>query len=273
MRSVYPYFYRREAEQVEGRRVGNMKEGVLMPIGDLGRVGGLTMVLYGSLLGVASAQSEKPADKPATGAEAAKPAAIKPGKDRWPVKTGADLDAGEVARHPKKATVEQMLAFPRPIDMPLSESNPFYQDRRARPVETSIWTVEADVTQVQLMPDGDYRVTIRGASGQTMVLEMPNPDPAFVDPKGPFAAKIKTARTQFDSKMQPEHTPKPLTLHARITGIGFFGRAWGKKKVTGNLVQLHPVLNIEWLPKATTEFNEQSKKSTKPAKPEPGLGG
>jgi len=120
------------------------------------------------------------------------------------------------------------------------------------------------------MPDGDYRVTVKGVSGKTMVLEMPNPDPEFVDPKSKFAGQIKTARDQFSSKIKPERTSQPMQGHARITGVGFFGRTYGSKPADGNLIQLHPVLNIEWLDKPTTEFTNPTETPAKPiTKPAP----
>jgi hypothetical protein len=204
----------------------------------------------------ALAQSETgPAKPDGPGAAKKEKEAIKPGNDRWPVKTASDLDVGRVNVKPVKTTVEAMLAIPRPADLPLDDTSTWLQDHRAAPAETTIWTVEADVTRCQLMPDGDYRVTIRGASGQTMVLEMPNPDPKFINPTGPFAGGIKSARVQFDSKEEPTRAPKEITRHAVITGIGFFSRAHGKKDANpgnpGNLIQLHPVLSIDWLEKPT----------------------
>ena len=200
-----------------------------------------------------------PPDKPATGARTGS-------KDRWAIKTASDVEAEDIDRKPVKSTIEKLLAIPRPLDMPLDGSNAFFQEHRARPAETSVFSVEADVIDCRLMPDGDYRVTVRGASGKTVVLEMPNPTPEFVDPKSKFAGDIKTARGQFDKKFQPEKAVKALTGHARITGVGFFGRTYGNKKAEGNLIQLHPVLNIEWLDKPTVEFTAPKYKT------EPGSG-
>ena len=86
--------------------------------------------------------------------------------------------------------------------------------------------------------------------------------PEFVDPKSKFAAQIKAARDRFSAKFKPETTSQPVTGHARITGVGFFGRTYGSRKAEGNLIQLHPVLNIEWLDKPTAEF-------TAPTEPPP----
>ncbi len=143
--------------------------------------------------------------------------------------------------------------------MPLAQSSPGYQTRRAAPVETTIYEVEADVVGCQLMPDGDYRVEIRGASGESLYLEMP--DPQFVDPQSPFAYAMKAARDQLEEKLHPERKPQTVLAHARVAGIGFFSRAYGKNaKPAGNLLQLHPVLEVAWLEKPTAQFAAERKK-------------
>ena len=228
-----------------------------------------------SLVGIVPCTAQQTTGQEKKPAEPAKQNDRKPGKDRWPVKTASDADAGEVNRKPTKTTVEKLLAMQRPIDLPVGETPEHYQNHRARPAETSVWTVEADVVDCRLMPDGDYRVTIRGASGKTLVLEMPKPEPEFVDPNSPFFKEIKAAREQFDSKTKPESTQKPLALHARITGIGFWARKWNRNAAANpsaspsptptpstpeNLIQLHPVLKLEWLDKPTKEFTTVEKK-------------
>ena len=63
-----------------------------------------------------------------------------------------------------------------------------------------------------------------------------------------FKAKVALAAHKAD------RTVKQVIGHARISGVGYFARAYGNKKVEGNLIQLHPVLKIEWLEKPTEEF-------------------
>jgi hypothetical protein len=178
---------------------------------------------------------------------------FKPGRDRWPVKTATDDDANEIVAKPVPTTVEALLALPRPADMPLHEANPKYQSRRAKGVETTVYKVEAEVKECRLMPDGDYRVVIQGKSGKTLVLEMPNPDPQFVAPTGRFAKQIGAARQQFEAQCRPAVPMKTVAVGRRavITGIGFFGHTFRPDQpAEGNLVQLHPVVAIKWLPES-----------------------
>jgi hypothetical protein len=195
-------------------------------------------------------------------------APIRPGKDRWLVKTASDQGANDVNRRPEKTTVEKLRAIPRPADYPVGSTPGKYQTQRAGTVEKSLYTVDADVVECRLMPDGDYHVVIRGASGETMVLEMPDPSPVFTSPNSPFAYAIKSARDQFDAKVKPERTAMPLNLHARITGIGFFGRQYGKAPARGNLVQLHPVVDFDWQERATPEFAADRKKADETKAPQ-----
>src|ERR1043166_1604584 len=57
-------------------------------------------------------KQDKPADKQTKPA----PQTIRPGKDRWSVKTATDPDARKVEAKPVKTTIEEMLKLPRPKD-------------------------------------------------------------------------------------------------------------------------------------------------------------
>jgi hypothetical protein len=257
----------------------------MTPIHRIALTAGLLAAATG-LEGIVGAQTGKPstdkpqADKPAAAAPKTPPAAARE-RDRWKIKTGSDAEAREIATAPVASTVEKLLAIPRPLDMPPDGSNSFFQQHRARPAETTVFSVEADVVDCRLMPDGDYRVTVQGVSGKKLVLEMPNPGPEFVDPKGKFAAQIKSAREQFETKFKPERKSKSAAGHARITGVGFFGRTYGNRAPDGNMIQLHPILKIEWLDKPTPDFTappdapdkslpapKPTKSPGKPAKPQ-----
>ncbi|HUK29650.1 MAG TPA: hypothetical protein VLV89_00965 [Candidatus Acidoferrum sp.] len=141
-------------------------------------------------------------------------AAMHPGVERWPVKTGTDADVAKVGVNTLNGenlgpglvdtTVEEMLALPRAADMPSVSSsfakNSYYQDRRAAPTETTVWRMKATVTEAKLEQDGDYHLVLQGTSGKTMIGEIPNPDPAYV--KNPvWLADIKVARNAMDAKL------------------------------------------------------------------------
>lgn len=173
----------------------------------------------------------------------------KPGVERWPVKTGTDPDVRRVVQRIVPATVEEMIRIPRPNDMRSPTGDfPAYQQHRASPVETTIWQIDAVIIALKQEADGDYHLVLQGASGETMIGEIPTPRPPFVQTQSPWLANMKTARKAVDDKLvsklspahfaplgdklvpresmlgQPEALPRPvasLTTPAQGTGPAF----------------------------------------------------
>jgi hypothetical protein len=132
----------------------------------------------------------------------------KPGVERWPVKTGTDPDVTRVEPRIVPTTVEEMVSIPRPDDMPLPTQNyPAYQQHRSSPVETTIWRIDADIIALKQETDGDYHLVLQGASGETMIGEIPTPRPPFVQPQSPWLANIKVARKAVDDKLVNHLSP------------------------------------------------------------------
>ena len=135
----------------------------------------------------------------------------KPGKERWPVKTGADDDVALVGKNVISgrnfgpgivdSTVEELISIPRPPDMadPKSE-NPAFQSKRSQPVEIVVWRMNVTITALKLEADGDYHLVLQGDSGETMIGEVPTPTKDFLT-TSPWLANIKDARQQVDSKL------------------------------------------------------------------------
>jgi len=183
-----------------------------------------------SVLGTAAATAVKRAAGivATLAAPRAQPAALapelatKPGVERWPVKTGQDPDVALVGKNVLAgtdlgpgiipATVEELISAPRPPDMadPLELYEP-YQARRAGPVETTIWRVEGTITAMKLESDGDYHLVLQGASGETMIGEIPTPTPAFVG-TCPWIGNIKDARKAVDDKFVSHLAPQAFVL-------------------------------------------------------------
>src|SRR5438105_3442699 len=103
---------------------------------------------------------------------------IRPGVERWPVKTGTDEDVASVQTGFVDTTVEELINEPRPHDMrPVQDNFPSYQSRRAFGVETTIYRLEAEIIAYKMESDGDYHLVIQGDTGNTMIAECPKPDP------------------------------------------------------------------------------------------------
>jgi hypothetical protein len=140
-----------------------------------------------------------------------------PGKERWPVKTGRDDDVALVGKNIIAGvnlgagiiatTVEELITAPRPATMPnVSVDPPGFLRKRAQPVETTIWQVEGTLTVLKLEADGDYHLVIQGASGETMIAEVPTPTAAFIG-NSPWFNNIKAVRQAIDDKLVSKLSP------------------------------------------------------------------
>jgi len=154
---------------------------------------------------------------------ALKPSLVtKPGKERWPVKTGQDPDRNAVGKNIINgqdlgagivpATVEELISMPRPAGMEDATIDPpAFQSKRAAPVETTIWRVEGDITVLNQEADGDYHLVFQGASGATLVAEVPTPTAAFIG-DCPWLGNIQEARQAVDDKLVHTLSPKDFVL-------------------------------------------------------------
>ncbi|MGE5151115.1 MAG: hypothetical protein ACM3II_13410, partial [Rhodospirillaceae bacterium] len=136
---------------------------------------------------------------------------------RWPVKTGQDPDRAAVGKNVIEgrdlgagivaATVEELITAPRPADMPDPKRlYNAYQSKRARPVETTIWRLDVTITAMKLEADGDYHLVLQGASGETMIGEIPTPTVQFAG-DSPWLANMRAARHAIDDKFVSHLSP------------------------------------------------------------------
>lgn len=146
----------------------------------------------------------------------------KPGVERWPVKTGTDLDVTDVGKNEKPdgtlnygfidTTVEELVSIPRPS----GADAPSTQDHRMEPTEATVWRLVAEIIALKQEADGDYHLVLQGESGATMIGEVPTPQPPFVASTSPFLSDIKVAREavyqKLVSPLQSNFTPMGRTL-------------------------------------------------------------
>src|SRR5216683_1973530 len=111
------------------------------------------------------------------------------GVERWSVKTGTDPDSGLVNLSSSTATpISSMTALPAPSPIPANN--------RVQPTETTVWVINATLTQYKLESDSDYHLILDDGAGHTMIAEIPSPGCVS---GGPFASGITHARAQFDA--------------------------------------------------------------------------
>jgi hypothetical protein len=151
----------------------------------------------------------------------------KPGKERWPVKTGVDEDIAEVGKNTVAGadadgivdtTVEELIQIPRPDDM--SDIHGFqsdFQERRAKPFEVTIWRVTADIIAIKKEADGDLHIVLQGDSGETMIAEAPTARPPFVGPESPWFDAMKEVRRNIAQQFGPSFAGLPFQpMNARF---------------------------------------------------------
>jgi hypothetical protein len=143
----------------------------------------------------------------------------KPGVERWPVKTGTDQDVAQVGKNviagqslgagTVEATLEELVRFGRPLGMrpPAKNFDNTFHQTRLGVVERTVWTISVDIIALKQEADGDYHLVLQGASGETMVAEIPTPLKAFVD-ASPWLANMTDARKKIDDKLVSPLAPQ-----------------------------------------------------------------
>jgi hypothetical protein len=144
------------------------------------------------------------------------------------VKTTIDSDAAKIDAAAKDTTVEDIVAQKAPAGAELGG--------RVAPFETSTWRVNATLSSIKIMKDGDYYVVLKGKKGGETVVEVPDPK----DCKGsPLLPQISAARKQLDDRYHPTTEVKELHDQATVTGVGFLGfnsKKTGKNKSGSRLM-------------------------------------
>ncbi len=167
------------------------------------------------------------------------------GVERWSVKTGTDSGAGAINLSSTSAnTIVTMRSWTAP--------NPIPATSRVSPYETTDWVLTATLVEYKLESDSDYHLVLSDSSGNTMIAEIP--DPACVGSGSPFAAKIASARAQFDAKYNVTTSFQTANIPVQVTGVGMFDFLHGQTGVAPNGIELHPVLNIVFNPSTSPDF-------------------
>src|ERR1035437_3072227 len=110
------------------------------------------------------------------------------GVERWPVKTGTDADAKLVnLNNVTPTTIANLTTLAAPSDKP--------ENNRVQPTETTLFVLNATLTEYKLEDDSDYHLIFSDSVGKTMIAEVPSP--YYVGSGSPFAAGITNARADF----------------------------------------------------------------------------
>jgi hypothetical protein len=165
------------------------------------------------------------------------------GVERWSVKTGTDTDSGHVDLSNSRVTnIAELITLQPP--------NPLPKDTRFAPTETTVFVVNATLTDYKLETgatgDSDYHLVLMDEQGDTMVAEIPSP--TCVGAGSPFAAQIASARTAFDAQFTAISSFQTANIAVRVSGVGFFDFFHHQHGAAPNVIELHPVLDIQFNP-------------------------
>jgi hypothetical protein len=159
------------------------------------------------------------------------------GVERWSVKTGTDADAGLInLLSPTQTTIASLTSLPAPTTLP--------SNNRIQPTETTVFQLQATLTEYKLEADSDYHLTLSDGSGHTMISEMASP--ACVGASSRLLSGIQNARSEFDARYTPTSSFQTANVPVTITGVGFFDFLHGQSGVAPNGIELHSVLDIQF---------------------------
>ena len=168
---------------------------------------------------------------------------------RWPVKTLADSNAGDIHWTPIDTTLARLTQLPRPEERRRSRRSTY---------ELYVYRVRAVLAAVHLQVDQDIHLLLRDPddAGVRLIAEIPSPLCASGNAKeADYAAARKIAISIRKRK-------KPVLVE--VTGVGFFD-ALRKRGSSHNGFELHPVVRlIEVIPHRTSEVAAGAEGSSVP---------
>src|SRR5436305_5589542 len=166
------------------------------------------------------------------------------GVERWSVKTGTDADVGLVNLNSQTTTtISALRALAQPSTLPANN--------RVQPTESTVFVVDATLTEYKLESDSDYHLVVKDASGNTMIAEIPAP--TCVGTGSVFTSGISNSRAEFDAKFTATTSFKTANIPVQIKGVGMFDFLHGQTGVAPNGIELHSVLSIVFNP--TSDFS------------------
>lgn len=159
------------------------------------------------------------------------------GVERWSVKTGTDADASLInLQATTKTTIATLDALPAPSSLP--------SNNRIQPTETTVFQLNATLTEYKLEADSDYHLVMNDGTGNTMIGEIP--DPTCVGSSSPLLASIQKARSEFDAHYTPTGSFQAANVPVTVTGVGFFDFLHGQSGVAPNGIELHAILDVQF---------------------------
>jgi hypothetical protein len=140
----------------------------------------------------------------------------------------------------------------------LTAPSPIPANNRVQPTETTVWLLNATLTQYKLESDSDYHLVLSDGSGHTMIVEIPAP--SCVGSGSPLLSGIQNARSEFDAKFTATTSFQTANIPVQVKGVGMFDFLHGQTGVAPNGIELHAVLDIIFNP--TSNFSISASPNT-----------
>lgn len=181
------------------------------------------------------------------------------GAERWPVKVGSDPDATLVGLdHPVPTLLDQLVRLPSPV-LPTDDQTRLALEQTVRVVQARLLKFKSELGKTG---DGDYHLVMtddtlqfsqKQTSWHSFVAEIVNPAcvpgrSGSPDTTSRFQTQLAAVRQKFDTKFPEivggwnEADGMPVT----VTGIGFYDRPHGQIGRAINMIEIHPVLDIQF---------------------------
>lgn len=160
------------------------------------------------------------------------------GTERWPVKTGADRDAGKVDTSSQSSTITELTDLHAPPH-PLSRKSSRF------PAELKTYRVQGVLTLIKKEADEDYHIVITDPEDDELTMIVESVAPGCTD-GSIFTQEIEDVRKAIDKKFGSVGKKKKtnLKIPVTVTGVGFFDPIHGQEGVAPNGIELHPILEI-----------------------------
>ncbi len=189
-----------------------------------------------------------------------KPKGMKPGVERWPIKTSAH----KMNEIPKVIDFAKLIALPDPADVKKNDSR--FQDAFIPTFQNSLNIQEGDIVRVSgwihlvaFETDGDYHVQISNSEtlgDHCLIVEVPYP--TYVKSAPNLKKLCSTVRSTIKKNLPGGKDPSPSgtvlkkSIYATVTGQLFYDDSHvgdaprGKRGMhAATLWELHPVTEIE----------------------------
>jgi len=189
---------------------------------------------------------------------------IKPGVERWPIKTSVPAEAD--VSHGKAVPYADLVKLDDPAGVAKNDHR--YQTTLIPPFANTLGVKEGDIVTttgwlhlVAGEADGDYHIQIsdtQDSQATCLIVEVPNPDPEFVA-AADLRPHFQAVRDFIQAKLLRGRSPSPRgsvmqrPTYVQITGQLFYDDAHvvdpprGKKSCkAATLWELHPVTDLKF---------------------------